>query len=234
MKKRLTCLIATFGLVIVTATLLGCGGSQTTASLSAAEIISQSSAQMQALNAYHFVLDQTGGGTPIGMGVEMKKAEGDIVRPDKLKTTITGTAMGISVSVQIISVGGVLKMTNPLNGKWETPPASFNVLSLFDPNTGIAAILKGLTGAAKLEDAQAGGVPCYHLSGSIKSEDLKAITGSAAQGTAIVAEIWIGRNDFLIRDVKLTGQITETEVAGIVRTLSLSNFNAPVTIDLPQ
>jgi len=125
-------------------------------------------------------------------------------------------------------------MTNPLNGKWETPGTAFNVLSLFDPNTGIAAILKGLTGAARLEDATAGGVLCYHLSGSIKSEDLKAITGSAAQGTAIAAELWIGQNDFLIRDVKLTGQITETEVAGIVRTLSLSNFNTPVTIDLPQ
>jgi lipoprotein LprG len=189
---------------------------------------------MQALNSYHFLLDQVGGGTPVGMGVEMNKAEGDIVKPDKLKATITGTFSGMSLQIQIVSVGGVVKMTNPLSGKWETPPVAFNVLGLFDPGTGVAAILKGLTDVSKLEDAEAGGVPCYHLSGSIKSENLNAITGSSVAGISIQAEVWIGKSDLLIRDIKLTGKITESEVPGIVRTLTLSKFDEPVTIELPQ
>jgi hypothetical protein len=225
-------LISVIILVVLAAAVIGCGGTKTQ-SLAPADIVNQSSTKMQALNAYHFLLDHVGGGTPIGV-VEMKKAEGDVVRPDKLKASITGTVSGMTVQVQIISVGKVLKMTNPLSGNWETPSSSFSVLSIFDPNSGIAAILKGLANPAKLDDAQESGVLCYHLSGSIQSENLNAITGSSATGTSISTQLWVGKDDLLVRKVQLTGKITDTEVQGIVRTLSLSNFNAAITIDLPQ
>ena len=125
-------------------------------------------------------------------------------------------------------------MTNPLNGQWETPSSSFTALSIFAPNTGIVAILKGVANVTKLEDAQDGGVLCYHLTGTIQSENLNAITGSSVTGTSITTELWIGKDDLLVRDVKLTGQITASEVPGIVRTLTLSNFNESITIALPQ
>jgi lipoprotein LprG len=226
-------LISVLGVLFLVVMLISCKGTKT-ATLAPVDIIDQSSAKLQTVNAYHFALDQVGGGTPIGMGVEMKKAEGDILSPDKLKTTITGTVSGMTVQVQIISVGGVMKMTNPLSGKWEVPSSSFNVLSLFDPKKGIAAILKNLADISKLDDAQSGGVLSYHLSGTIKSENLSAITGSSIAGTSIATELWIGKDDLLVRNIKLTGKITETEVQGIVRTLGLSNFNESVTIDLPQ
>jgi hypothetical protein len=228
-------LISVFCIVILAAMLIGCGGNKTESTTTAlADVITQYSARMQTLTSYHFLLDQVGGGTPLALGVEMKKAEGDIISPDKLKTTLTGTVSGFTVQVQIISVGGVLKMTNPLNGQWETPSSSFSVLSIFDPHTGIAAILKGVANVSKLDDAQAGGVLCYHLNGTIQSENLSAITGSAITGTSITTQLWIGKDDLLVRNVQLTGQITETEVQGIVRTLSFSNFNESITIDLPQ
>jgi lipoprotein LprG len=235
MIRRLNILIAIICLSILMAVLVACGGSKATSATTAApDVIALSSAEMQTLNSYHFVLDQVGGGTPIGMGVEMKAAEGDIVKPDKLITTITGSFAGMTLEVQVISVGGVMEMTNPLTGKWETPSATFNVLSLFDPNTGVAAILKGLSGVSKLADAQTGGVLCYHLSGSVKSEDLAAITGSSVAGTSIDTEVWIGKDDLFVRQIKLTGQITSSEVKGIVRTLSLSSFNNLITIELPK
>ena len=53
-------------------------------------------------------------------------------------------------------------------------------------------------------------------------------------GTAIGVELWVGKDDLLVRSIKLTGQITATEVPGIVRTLSLSNFNETLNIALPQ
>ncbi len=237
MHKYFGILVSVIGSLILTAVLAGCKGSPTptpTPSLAPSEIVNQSSAKMQTLSSYHFLLQQVGGGTPIAAGVEMTKAEGDVVRPDKLKATITGTVSGFAVQVQIVSVGGVLEITNPLTGAWETPSASFSVLSIFDPNTGVGAILKGLADPAGLADAQAGGVLCYHLTGSIKSENLSAITGSAVTGTSISTELWIGKDDLFVRQVKLTGQITSSEVTGIVRTLSLSAFNESITIQLPQ
>jgi hypothetical protein len=53
-------------------------------------------------------------------------------------------------------------------------------------------------------------------------------------GTAIGVELWIGKGDLLVRSIKLTGKITENEVSGIVRILSLSNFDESISIALPQ
>ncbi len=210
-----------------------CAGAKTS-SLTAENIISKASDQMQAASSFHFVLDQTGGGTPIAMGIEMTKAEGDIVKPDKLKVTITGTVSGMSIAVQMVTVGSSTLMTNPLSGKWEVPPSQFAVLSVFDPDTGIAAIIKGVSALKKLDDAQAGGVTCYHISGNVTSDELKALTGSSVQGTTVSVELWIGQADFMVRSIKLSGKITDTEAPGIVRTLNISNFNQPMTIELPQ
>jgi lipoprotein LprG len=210
-----------------------CTGSKTS-SLTAADIISKASDKMQAASSFHFILDQTGGGTPIGMGMEMTKAEGDIIKPDKLKVTIIGTVSGMSLAVQMVTVGSTTMMTNPLSGKWEVPPSQFAVLSVFDPNTGIAAIIKGISALKKLDDAQAGGVTCYHISGNVTSDNLKSLTGSSVQGMTVSVELWIGQADFMVRSIKLTGKITDVEVAGIVRTLNITNFNQPITINVPQ
>lgn len=214
---------------------VGCAKSVATPTpLTASQIIDKSSQNMQNINSFHFALDQAGGGTPIAMGIEMKKASGDVVRPDKLKMTIDGTFSGMALEVQMITVGGVIYMTNPLSGAWEIPPAEFDILKVFNPNAFIASVMRDITGLTKLTDEESGGVICYHLSGSISSDDLSAITGSSVQGVAINIEIWIGKDDLLLRTVKLTGKITETEVLGIIRTLSLSNFNEAVSIELPK
>ena len=211
--------LVTFALCLVVTLVLsiGCAKSTTTtthtpASLTAAQVISQASDKLDAVNSFHCTLDQTGGGTPIGSGVEMTKVDGDIVRPDRLQATLTGTVSGMSVSIQMISVGSVTYMTNPLTSNWEQLPTEFAVLSVFNPNTGITAIMRGITSLGKLSDEQSAGVICYHLSGSIDSGNLSPITGSSVKGTAISVELWVGKDDFLVRSIKLTGKITETEV----------------------
>lgn len=242
MSKLFTVPTISFCFVLLLSLASGCGHKNTVqptltepvSVLTGAEIIGNSSWQMQTVNSYHFVLDQSGGGTPLGIGLEMNKAVGDVVRPDKLKATISGTFAGMSLEVQLVSSAGVARMTNPVNGNWEEPPAQFNVLSLFDPNTGIAAIMNGMANITRLDDASSSRVLLYHLSGNINSKDLSSITGISLEGTSIKVEVWIGQNDWLVRNIQLTGQITETEVPGIVRRLTLSNFNSPVSIELPK
>jgi lipoprotein LprG len=201
--------------------------------LSAAQVLSQGSQKMEAANSFHFVLDHTGGGTPIAMGIEMTKAVGDLVKPDKLKTVINGTALSMSIQVQVITIGDATYMTNPLNGKWELLPNDFQVLSVFDPASGVAAIMKGMANTVRLSDEDLQGTACYHVRGDIDSGQLNSISGSSVQGIAIKAEVWIAKDDFLPRLVKLAGKITEGEKEGIVRSLSFSDYNQAVKIEKP-
>jgi hypothetical protein len=235
MKKCIFVLCSLLLLVMVLIT-AGCGGTTTTPALTPADILMKSYDAMQGLNSFHAVLSQVGGGTPIVSGIEMTGVQGDVVRPDKLQITIDGTAMGMTIQVKMVTVGTQTLMTNPLSGKWEALSAGsqFNVLAVFNPGVGVAAIVKGMTGLNKLADEQVGDALCYHLSGGIASEALKPLTGSSITGATVNAEVWIGQTDFLVRQVKLTGKITDGEKDGIVRTLTLSDFNKPVEITLPQ
>jgi lipoprotein LprG len=233
MKKNI--LIALILLLVNLMVVSGCGKpAATPTTLTAEQIIDKSSQNMQDITSFHFALDQSGGGTPIAMGIEMQKASGDVVRPDRLKMTIDGTLSHMALEVQVITVGGVIYMTNPFSGNWEIPPEEFNILSVFNPNAFIADVMQDITSLAKLAEEESGGVTCYHLNGKIDSGDLSAITGSSVKGVAINVEVWIGINDLLLRTVKLAGKITETEVPGIIRTLSLSDFNEAVSIELPE
>ena len=105
---------------------------------------------------------------------------------------ISGTAVGMFLEVEIISVDKVAYMTNPLTGQWALLPADFMALSVFDPNTGVAAIMRGLADLTKLSDEDVDGVPGYRLRGTIDSSDLASLTGSSVEGVTIDAEVWIG------------------------------------------
>ncbi len=74
---------------------------------------------------------------------------------------------------------------------------------------------------------------CYHLKGTIASEALKPLTGSAAQGEMIPAEVWIAKDGLLVLQVKLDGKITYAEEDGIVRTLTFTDYDKAVEITLP-
>lgn len=203
--------------------------------LTAQEIIARASECMEAVDSFHFKLEHSGGGTPIGMGLEIEEAEGDVKRPGRLQVTLLATLGGMFLQVKVITVGETTYMTNPLSQLWEPLPSQFSAVALFDPDTGIAAIMKGLTDLVKLEDEEVSGVPSYHLRGEIASDDLLPITGGTTiEGVEIAAEAWIGKEDFLMRQVRFEGKITEAEEEGIIRVLKLSQFNEEVTIELPQ
>ena len=231
---RKSILLLVFSIAALATTFGGCAGTTTPAPITASEIIASSSEQMQSIDSFHFELEQEGGGTPIAMGLEMTSAVGDVARPDKLQTTISGTVAGMFIEVQIINIGEDIYMTNPLSHKWELLPAQFSILKVFNVNTGIGAVIKGIKDLARLDDGEVDGVPCYHLSGSIESETLRPITITSIEGASIPIQIWIGKDDFLPRSISLEGKITEAEAEGIVRTLTLSNFNAAVSIEAPS
>jgi hypothetical protein len=189
---------------------------------------------MQEVKSFHFVLEHNEGGTPIGSGIVMTKAEGDVVKPDKLKATITGTAMNMTVSVDLVTAEGKTMMTNPLNKKWEELTEQFQVLGVFDPSTGIGAIVKDITNPTSLDDEKIGSTLCYHIKGDIVSQALEPITGVTAKDIPVSVEVWIDKDGFLVQQITLTGKITDSEEDGIVSTLTISNYDKDVDISLPE
>ena len=111
----------------------------------------------------------------------------------------------------------------------------FQAGKLFNPETGIKAVMESSTDLSMIDQQHFGGALCYHIKGLILSEVLDSIAaGHAAEGLPVDVDMWIGVEDLLLRKVVFDGQICEDENTGIVRTLVLSNFNGPITIELPE
>ncbi len=204
-------------------------------SLSAQEIIAKAAPRFGEVESFHFDLQQENGRTPIAMGLELDAASGDVIPPDRLEMTIEATFNQMFVESGLITVGEKTYMRNPLNKNWEELSDDFQAVTLFQPETGIKAVMKSATGLSIIDAETFGGICCYHLKGIIQSESLDAIAvGHAAEGLSVPVELWIGTDDFLLRKVTFTGQICEDEDPDIKRTLVVSDFNQPVEIELPE
>jgi len=132
------------------------------------------------------------------------------------------------------------------NGQFDIlvwPPSKEYTLSLLDL----------LTKIEKLPDERIAGADCFHLRGEVDmeryaekmkaaldstdpryEEDVKSIEEQAAATEAVV-EVWIGNDDYLIRQVKHNWQIFVSD--GGVDTLSYTeeyyDFNEPIEIEPP-
>jgi hypothetical protein len=205
-----------------------------TVTLSAVEVIARASQQMAGVSSFHFVLEHEGAGTLLAAGLEMQQAVGDVARPDRLRATINGTALGMQVQVEVVLIGDTVYMTNPLPpGNWQSSPTGLSPVGFFDPQTGVAALLKEVAGLTPLGEAEVDGVPAYHLSGKVPTSALESITGSSLTGAEVEVELWVGKEDLYLLQAKITGQITPTEGTGMVRWLRFSQFNREISIEPP-
>ena len=231
MKKSISLVSAL--ILLICAVFTGCSSGES-ASLAPADALAKSYDSMQEVTSFHFSMIHSSSGTPISKSILMTNLDGDIVSPDKLQATITGTYSDMTVEVSLITVGEDTYMTNMLSGKWELAPTSFKVLKVFDPSSGVASIIKGLTNVTDVGDEKVNKTTCYHFKGEVMSEALAPLTGTTATGVPIATEVWINKKNFQVVQVQLTGKITDTEVDGITRTLTFSNYNKDIDITLPE
>ena len=230
--KKLLCFLTAL-VLLVCAVFTGCSSSSGE-NLTPEDVLLKSYESMQSASSFHFTMEHSTAGTPISKNILMTNLSGDIVSPDKMQAKIVGTYSDMAIEVDLVTVGNQTYMTNPISGAWELAPAAFQVLNVFDPGTGVAAIIKGLTDVTALDDEKVGKTNCYHLSGNVLSEDLAPLTGTTATGVKVGTEVWISKKTLLVQQIKLTGKITDTEDDGITRTLTFTNYNKDINIELPE
>ncbi len=215
--------------LLLVALAAGCGGSS---GPSAQELVAESVAKTSAVKTFHLVVDVEHVPAP-SSGLGLTFVDGDVVVPDRLRGRVGGTFLGIPLSSDLVVVGDEYFLKIPFTGEWrkidvDTLPSAF-----FDPEQGILAVIEGATDLTRDGSEDVGGVPSYRLTGKVRAEDLKPLLNTA-EGTQLLAmEVWIGKEDMLLRRVRLSGPISPDEGEDAVRTVELSAFDEPVQISAP-
>jgi lipoprotein LprA len=230
-------LVAAVALSALIAAGLGCAGDDggtDTGGLSAEEVVAQSAARFEELESFHFKLEHENGTTEIPLNLGLETAEGDVVLPDRLAANIDADAGPVGVSVKVVAIGDMTWITNPFTRQYQRLPGNTSLRDIADPAALVAAVGRSLRDPRIEGTESVGGVDCYRIKGTIQTDDLEEALSLADSGRTLEVDAWIGRDDLLLRRARLSGALVPDEDEDIVREITLSNFDAPVTIEAPQ
>ncbi len=231
-RTRWTHSLALGALMSLAVLLAACGGSTATSPYSATELIQKANTNFAQDTALHFTL--TAKNIPPGL-YSITKADGDVVRPDKLKLSGSDfVSQGQSLGISIIFIGADQYVDLTGIGNYTKTHNLPNLLTIFSATEGIGAILNQFQGPTTPSADTVGGVACWKVSGTVTSSLLAPITGSSsATSTPVQAQLWVGQSDLQIHQVTLTGKAADGDQDNTSRTFVLSQFNETITIAAP-
>ena len=220
--------------------LTGCGSAQQAPTpaptLSADELLELASRRLAETQSVHFLLDVQGETfIDTSRAIRLLGAEGDLRRPDRVRTTFQAEIMDRAVTLQLITIGEDSWTTNVLTGDWGPAPLEFAYQPdvLFSTEDGIGPIMNRVQNAQRLEDQDIAGRPAYHLRATVDEETVGPLTYYTITGSPVTVDLWIDQetNDLL------RAQLSEPPGAErpnpAVWTLDLSHHGEDITIEPP-
>ena len=218
--------------LLIAAVLGGCGGDSSSKDPSPESIVERTTTETGAQKSFHFKLDVENP-APSSSGLSLTFAEGDVVVPDRLQAKVAGTFNGIPITTRIVFAGPKQYLLNPLSKSWQSFSTKTSPIAFFSPAKGVLAAVKGATGLELDGTRTVGGVESYHLVGKVKARYVSDFLGNEPSEREADAEIDVGKDDGLVRQLTLSGRIVDDEPDEAKRTLTLSRFNEQVTIEAP-
>ena len=211
-----------------TASTSGAGGS-----LTAAEVLQQSTEATAQVSSFHFVLSHENGSTPLPLNLDLDSAEGDVLVPDRMKADVDAKAVGVKVSVKVVGIEDQTWVTNPFTRNWQELPNT-NIRDFANPAALVSGLLPSIQDPKLSDGGSVDGVDTYRVTGTIDSGDLQNALGIAEAGHQVTVEAWIGKDDKLPRRVRLAGPLSDAEDSDVVRNVELSRYNESVEIVPPE
>jgi lipoprotein LprG len=198
----------------------------------------QAADQVEALKTFHFLLEHENGGSPIALNLTMNRAEGDIVKPDSLRADVDAVATQLgnaNVKVRVVSIGDSAQITNPFNRtQWLPLPGASKLSDIFDPAAGTTAALRSANNLTITGEDTLNGVKVWKLEGDVDAAALEGFTTIAEPGYTVKGTAWIGQEKPLVHRIRLDGPLGSKDAQNIVRTIDLSKFDEPLTIERPS
>ncbi|HZU15156.1 MAG TPA: LppX_LprAFG lipoprotein [Candidatus Dormibacteraeota bacterium] len=168
--------------------------------------------------------------------LRLSSASSRIRLPDASDTTFKVQQGDFLVDLRVITLGGRVFVRLPFSTFTELPASEASrlpdVSRLFDPRTGLPALLPRGTHPRYLGTARVGGQDCDEVSAGYAAAQLAGLLGGIAPAGEVTATIWAGRTDHLPRRVVLSGPLLGRGGNQRVQA-DLHGFDQPVAISPP-
>lgn len=175
-------------------------------------------------------------GTITFQGFKLVSATASVRVPDESDTTYTVRQADLQISFEVVIVGGHVFFKAPLLKFSELTPAQAagipDLASLFDPATGLPAVIPAGRNPEYLGAEAVNGVDSHKVSVIYTAEQIAGLLPELSSKGDVTADIWVGGSDHFIRKAVLGGAFGDNNTNSVVE-VDLSGFNAPVTITSP-
>jgi LppX_LprAFG lipoprotein len=211
----------------------GCGGGSSD-DPDASEIVAAATEQTAAAESFRFSLEVENV-PPADSGLSLTSADGEVVVPDRLRAEASGTFSRIPIETELVLVGDDDYFLDPLTRQWRRLDVGTSPVELFDPAKGVLGVIENAQDVEYAGEESVRGVPTHHLTGTIEASDAAPLLAvSNATDELVDVELWIGKDDSLLRRIVVRGPVGAGEPDEAARTVELDDFGQEFAIEAPE
>jgi hypothetical protein len=169
-------------------------------------------------------------------GFTLVGAKAAVRLPADSDTIYTVKQQDLSIGLEIIIAGGHVYLHVPFSTYQEltgTEAAAVpDLAKLFDPTSGLPAVIPAGRNAKFIATEQVGGVDARKIGVTYSANQVKGMLSQLSSSVDVNAEVWVGSSDHLIRKAVLNGAFGDGGKDASVE-VDMSGFNAAVNISPP-
>lgn len=199
---------------------------------SAQQALDNALAAMSEVPQFEFELTHPEGTTSLDGGLDLRRAEGAVITPERLSVKAEANLGRVFVKVDAVVIQGQTWMTNPLTGNWATIAPEDSPFSFLDPVRLVTNVLARTTNPAYPASGGLSGGQIV-LNGFVPSEALQPLVGTVIPGVELDVTLSLDSESFLLTSARLTGALQPEDEANFVRLIRFSGFDDELAIEPP-
>lgn len=217
--------------LVAFALVVACG----TENVDAARVLRDGGNAMGRLNTVSATLKLTQG-TVMIEGFRLISAKTSVRLPADSDTTYTVKEQDVSFSIQVVIASGHTYLHVPFSRFQEVTgdqaKAFPDMAKLFDPATGLPAVVPQGESPKYVATESVGGQDCYHVATTYTAGQVHGLLAYLSASAPVNAHVWVGKSDHLVRKATLEGPFGDAGAKATVE-VTISAFNGPVAITSP-
>jgi len=214
--------------------LAACGGGQAP-NVDAAQTLRDGAAAIAAVKTVNATLKFTRGAITF-QRFTLVSAKATVRLPDESDTVYTVKQQDFTLPVEVVITGGRVYIRPPFSTFVQATPADAaaipDLAKLFDPTTGLPAVIRGGRNPKFVSSDQVDGVSAYKVSATYTPQQIHAMLSTLSSAGDVQATIWVDTADHLIHKAILDGDFGDGGKPATVE-VDLTGFNAAVVIASP-
>ncbi len=187
---------------------------------------------MASVPQFEFELTHPEGTTSLDGGLDLRRADGAVIAPERLKVSAEANLGRIFVKVDAVVIEGQTWMTSPLTGNWSSVAPEDSPFSFLDPVRLVTNVLELTTDPAYPANGGSSGGEIV-LEGKVASEALRPLVGTVLPGELLDVKLTLEPDSFLLTSARLTGRLQPDDQANYVRLIRFSGFEDNLVIEPP-